>query len=139
VDPIELQPTDAPDLVRLYETYDWWADRTVEEVRTAVANSVAVGLRDAGDLVAAGQVVTDGVYYAKLYDVVVAEPRRDEGISTTLLKTICARPKLKDTFLAVTCREDLVAFYKQAGFEPYPSPVERPDGPAELMRHLYRP
>lgn len=139
MDPIELQPADAPDLVRLYETYDWWADRTVEEVRTAVANSVAVGLRDAGDLVAAGRVVTDGVYYAKLYDVVVTEPRRGEGIGTTLLEAICARPELKDTFLAVTCREGLVAFYEQAGFEPYPSPVERPDGSAEPMRHLYRP
>lgn len=136
---VELEPQDAPALAELYEAYGWWADRTVAAIREALANSIAVGLRADGELVAAARVLTDGVYYGKLYDVVVAEARRGEGVGTELLRAVDAHPALEDVFLAVTCREGLVDFYERAGFEPYPSPVERPDGPAEPMRHLYRP
>lgn len=137
---VELTPADAPALTALYEEYGWWADRTVEDVRTALARTpVAVGLRDDGDLVAAARVVTDGVFYAKLYDVVVAESRRGEGVGAELLDAVVSHPELDDVFLSVTCREGLVGFYERAGFEPYPNPVERPDGDPEEMYHLYRP
>jgi GNAT superfamily N-acetyltransferase len=137
---VDLDPDDASDLTALYEEYGWWADRTVEDVREALSNTlVAVGVRDDGELVAAGRVVTDGVYYAKLYDVVVAASRRGEGVGTELLDAVVSHPELDGVFLSVTYREGLVEFYERAGFEPYPSPVERPDGPAEAMHHRYRP
>lgn len=137
---VELGPGDAPDLTALYEAYDWWADRTVENVREALANTpVAVGIRDGDELVAAARVVTDGVYYAKLYDVVVAESRRGVGIGAELMDAVVSHPALDGVFLSVTCREGLVEFYERSGFESYPSPVDRPDGPAEEMHHLYRP
>ena len=136
---VELTPTDAPELTELYEAYDWWADREVESVREALANSIALGIRDDGELVASARVVTDGVYYAKCYDVVVAEARRGEGIGEELLEAVVSQPELEDVLLSLTCREGLVPFYERCGFEPYPSPVERPDGPAEEMAHLYLP
>jgi predicted GNAT family N-acyltransferase len=137
---VELGPEDAPELTALFEEYGWWADRTVADVREALANTaVAVGMRDDGDLVAAARVVTDGVYYAKLFDVVVAESRRGDGLGTELVEAVGSHPELDGVFLSVTCREGLVDFYERAGFEPYPSPVDRPDGPAEEMQHLYRP
>ena len=136
---VELTPADAPELTALYEAYDWWADREVESVREALANSIAVGVREDGELVASARVVTDGVYYAKCYDVVVREERRGEGIGAELLDAVVSHPELEDVFLSLTCREGLVPFYERCGFEPYPSPVERPDGPAEEMAHLYRP
>jgi GNAT superfamily N-acetyltransferase len=136
---VELTPADASELTALYEAYDWWADREVESVREALANSVAVGVREDGELVASARVVTDGVYYAKCYDVVVREERRGEGIGAELLDAVVSHPELEDVFLSLTCREGLVPFYERCGFEPYPTPVERPDGPAEAMAHLYRP
>jgi predicted GNAT family N-acyltransferase len=137
---VELGPADAPELAGLYEEYGWWADRDVGEVREALANTmVALGVRADGDLVAAARVVGDGVYYAKCYDVVVAEDRRGEGIGAELLAAVVSRPDLEDVFLSLTCREGLVDFYERFGFEPYPSPVDRPDGDAEEMCHLYRP
>jgi predicted GNAT family N-acyltransferase len=136
---VELSPADAPELAALYESYDWWADRSVASVREAVSNSLALGLRDDGDLVASARIVTDGVYYAKCYDVVVDDARRGEGVGEELLETVVSHPELADVFLSVTCRTGLAEFYERCGFEPYPSPVERPDGPAEEMVHLYRP
>ena len=137
---VELTPSDAPELTALYEEYEWWADRTVEDVRDALSNTaVAVGIRDEGDLVAAARVVTDGVYYAKLYDVVVAESRRGEDVGTELVDAVVSHPALDGVFLSVTCREGLVEFYERAGFESYPSPVDHPDGEPEAMHHRYRP
>lgn len=65
------------DLVDCYATHDWWADRTSDDVERAVANSdVLVGLVDSTDrLVAAGRVLTDFVYYGKIYDVLRNAPR----------------------------------------------------------------
>jgi GNAT superfamily N-acetyltransferase len=137
---VELGPDDAAELAALYEAYDWWADRSAADVRAALRQTmVALGVRDDGDLVAAARVVGDGVYYAKCYDVVVAEAHRGHGVGTELLDAVVSHPDVADVFLSLTCREGLVAFYERFGFEPYPSPVERPDGPAEGMCHLYRP
>jgi predicted GNAT family N-acyltransferase len=137
---VELGPDDAAELATLYEEYDWWADRSVDDLRAALRNTMlAMGVRDDGDLVAAARVVGDGVFYAKCYDVVVAAERRGEGVGATLLDAVVSHPELDDVFLSLTCREGLVAFYEGFGLEPYPGPVDRPDGPAEEMRHLYRP
>jgi GNAT superfamily N-acetyltransferase len=136
---VELGPRDASELAALYESYDWWADRSVESVREALSNSLALGLRDDGDFVASARVVTDGVYYARCYDVVVAEARRGAGVGEELLEAVVTHPILEDVFLSLTCRTGLAEFYERCGFEPYPSPVKRPDGPAEEMVHLYRP
>lgn len=136
---VELTSEDAPDLTALYGEYGWWDDRTTDEVREALANTpVAVGIRDDGDLVAAARVITDGIYYGKVYDVVVAADRRGEGVGTRLMDAVVAHPDLLDVWLSVTCREGLVEFYERAGFEAYPSPVDRPDGEPEEMRHLVR-
>lgn len=97
-----------------------------------------MGLRDDGDLVAVARVISDGVYYAKVYDVVVATSRRGENVGTRLMEAVVNHPHLDDVFLSLTCRTGLVEFYERAGFEPYPSPVDRPDGEPEEMRHLVR-
>jgi predicted GNAT family N-acyltransferase len=136
---VELGPSDAAELADLYTEYDWWADRSADGVREALANSLALGLRDGNDLVASARIVTDGVYYAKCYDVVVREDRRGEGVGEELMRAVASHPAVDDVFCSLTCREGLVPFYERCGFEPYPSPVERPDGPAEEMAHLYLP
>jgi GNAT superfamily N-acetyltransferase len=136
---VELGPVDAAELTALYEAYDWWADRSAESVPDALSNSLALGVRDDGELVASARTVTDGVYYATCYDVVVREGRRGEGLGEELVAAVTDHPALEHVFPSFTCREGLVEFYERCGFEPYPSPVERPDGPAAAMAHLYRP
>jgi GNAT superfamily N-acetyltransferase len=136
---VELDPADAAELTAIYGEYDWWADRTMEDVREALAGSLVLGVREDDDLVAAARVVTDGVYYATCYDVVVHGKRRGEGVGTALMEAVVSHPALEGVSLTLTCREGLVEFYERCGFEPYPSPVERPDGEAEETCHLHRP
>ncbi len=66
----DLTPDDAEALTALYEGYEWWADRESGDVRAALSETdVAVGVEDAGELVAAARVMTDHTYYAIVFDV----------------------------------------------------------------------
>lgn len=108
------------DLTDCYATHDWWAGRSESDIERAVANSdVFVGLVDSTDrLVAAGRVLTDFVYYGKLYDIVVHEDVREESVGQRLLDEITDHPDLADVqTLYLSCEEDLVEFYESCGFE----------------------
>jgi len=108
------------DLADCYATHEWWADRTEADIERAVANSdVFVGLVDSTDrLVAAGRVLTDSVYYGKIYDIVVHEDVRDESVGQRLLDEITDHPDLADVdVLYLSCEEELVEFYESCGFE----------------------
>ena len=108
------------DLIDCYRTHDWWADRTEDEVKRAVENSgVFVGLIDSTDrLVAAGRVLTDFVYYGKIYDVVVHEDVRNESVGQRLIDEITDHPDLADVdALYLSCEDALVEFYESCGFE----------------------
>lgn len=140
----ELTPEDAPALTALYAEYDWWADRTVEDVRAALRETgVAVGIEtgngDAAELVAAARVLTDYRYYATVFDVIVASDRRDEGLGEDLLTAVVDHPDLEALpGLSLLCRHGLVPFYESVGFEEYGGEVDVPEGGTEeLVRMTY--
>jgi predicted GNAT family N-acyltransferase len=122
----------------LYRDYDWWNDRDVEDVRRALANTdEPVLLRDeAGEPVASARVLTDYVYYAMVYDVIVADDRRGDGLGEELMKAVREHPRLQDVSPALLAREGLVPFYEQCGFEVMDEAVEHPDGDPEPLSWL---
>lgn len=130
-----LEPADAPELADLYDDYEWFADREVDQLQRALeATEVALGLEDDGDLVAAARVLTDYVYYAKVYDVVVSADRRGEGLGRELLAAVRDHPDLADVRgLALLCREGLVPFYETVGFELFDPEMEVPEGGTERL------
>lgn len=137
----DLAPEDADALTALYGDYEWWADRSVEDVRTALRETeVAVGVEDGGDLVAAARVLTDFTYYATVFDVIVADDRRDEGVGETLLAAVVDHPDLRSVVgLSLLCRRGLVPFYESVGFELFERELEVPEGGTEeLVRMTYR-
>jgi GNAT superfamily N-acetyltransferase len=135
-----LSPDDAERLTALYDDYKWWADRTVEEVQRALAETpVVVGVETEGELVAAARVLTDHTYYAKIYDVIVAADRRGEGHGRRLLEAVRNHPELRAVDgLALSCREGLVPFYESVGFERFDREMSVPEGGRErLVRMTY--
>jgi len=103
----------ADDLVALFETYGWWADRDRSEVRAALAGTdELVVLRDEGTPVAAARVLTDYVYYAQVYDVVVHGDRRGEGLGRELMTAVVEHPRLRDVSPSLLAREGVVEFYE---------------------------
>lgn len=154
--PVELSGSDAADLVDLYDDYSAWADRDADRVAAAIEGSdVALGLQadedddddaatgreggdDAGDsrLVAAARVVSDRAYYATVYDLVVAENRRGEGLGHDLLAAVVDHDALDDVpRLTAACREGLTGFYADCGFERSRETVKH-DGREEPLVHM---
>lgn len=104
---LELTVEDAHALTALYQEYEWWADRDIDDVREALAETeVAVGIEDAGSLVAAARVLTDFTYYANVFDVIVAADHRGEGVGKTLMTAIVDHPDLQHVDgLSLLCRQ----------------------------------
>ncbi len=87
----ELTESQLEDLRNCYRSYSWWDDRTLADVRSAIEHTdVTVRLcrEETETLIAAGQVLTDFVYYGKIYDVIVDESLRGDGVGHTLLEAI---------------------------------------------------
>ena len=126
VETVELGPEDAADLTALYGDWDWWADRDVEGVATMLdGTDVTLGLRDQGALVASGRALTDGVYYAKLYDVIVAADRRGEGLGRRVVEALRDHPTVAAAgHVELLCEPHLVEFYERCGFTENPDFVE---------------
>jgi len=127
-------------LLALYSTYEWWADRTTEGVRRALDHTDAlVTLRDreTGTVAAAARVLTDDTYYAMVYDVIVVEGRRDEGLGRQLLEAIIDHPELAEIGgISLLSREGLIPFYESCGFAVADDAVAHPDGSPEPLRWL---
>ena len=136
----DLSPADAEALTTLYGDYEWWADRTVEDVRRALAETeVAVGVETDGELVAAARVLTDYTYYAKVYDVIVAANSRGEGHGGRLMEAVREHPDLRAVDgLVLGCREGLVEFYESVGFERFDPEMEVPEGGTEKLVRMTR-
>jgi predicted GNAT family N-acyltransferase len=129
----------APELCALYCEYDWWSDRDEADVRRALQNTdETVLLRDddSGEAVAAARVMTDYVYYAMVYDVIVAADRCGEGLGQALVAAVRDHPRLQDVNPALLAREGLVSFYEDCGFEVMDDEVEHPDGDPEPLSWL---
>ena len=129
----DLSPADAEALTTLYDDYEWWADRTVEDVRRALAETpITVGVEADDELVAAARVLTDHTYYAKVYDVIVAADRRGAGHGRRLLEAVRDHPELRAVDgLALSCRDGLVPFYESVGFERFDREMPVPEGGCE--------
>lgn len=136
----ELTPADAPELTALYTDYEWWADRTETEVRAALSETeVPLGVERDGALVGAARVLTDYQYYATVFDVIVAQEQRGEGVGETLMEAVVDHPDLQETpGVSLLCRQGLAAFYESVGFDVYDGEVEVPEGGREeLVRMTY--
>lgn len=133
-----LGPEATSELLDLYETYEWWADREAAPLRRALAaTDEVVGIRDAGtdDLVAATRVLTDYTYYAMVFDVIVRADRRGEGLGAELLAAVVTHPPLSDVDPTLLAREGLVPFYESCGFVDQGG-IAHPDGDPEELRFL---
>lgn len=108
---------------RLMELYQgaWWAtDRTISDVREMLAHTdIIFGFTEpeTGNLVAFARVLTDYVYFALIFDVIVAAEHRHKGIGTYVIETVRKHPLISQIQnLELCCREEMKPFYRRCGF-----------------------
>lgn len=108
------------DLHALYQLEWWTKGRTLEDVRRVVQHSdiiVAFCEADTKRLVAFTRVLTDYVYKALVFDVIVAASHRATGLGKQLLDTVVHHPNLKSVrHIELYCLPELMPFYQQWDF-----------------------
>ncbi|WP_227374507.1 GNAT family N-acetyltransferase [Haladaptatus halobius] len=129
----------AEELLELYREYEWWDDREEFDVRRALRSTDEVVLLRAGreqdesEPVATARILTDYVYYAMVYDVIVAADRRGTGVGRELLTAVREHPRLQEVSPSLLAREGLVPFYESCGFDVADEAVDHPDGEPEPL------
>jgi len=112
-EPRELDPAK---LTRLFNQAPWAKGRTEADAKQMLANTdLFVCVWDAERLVGFGRVLTDYVYRASIWDIIVDKTYQGQGIGTELVRRILNHPRLKKVELFWLCTRT-PSFYEKLGF-----------------------
>ena len=107
------------DLMNLYKN-EWWTNtRNKEKVIKMLQNTTFVfGLVKDNELVAFSRVLSDKVYKAFIFDVIVRKDYRGQKLGEKLIETVLSYPELKNVkSFELYCKDDMVPFYEKFGFK----------------------
>ncbi|WP_447973739.1 GNAT family N-acetyltransferase [Nitrospira sp. Kam-Ns4a] len=108
---------DPAQLLRLFDQAPWAKGRTLEDAREMLASTdLAISAWDGDRLVGFGRVLTDYVYRASIWDVIVDQAYQGQDIGSALMQQILQHPSLKRVELFWLCTRDKQAFYEKLGF-----------------------
>lgn len=114
-----LNDAQLEDLWRLYQCEWWTCGRRLEDVRRVVRNSDLIFAFCDSEARLAGfaRVLTDFVYKALVFDVIVERAHRNQGLGRALLDAIISHPALASVeHIELYCLPELVRFYEPFGF-----------------------
>lgn len=115
-----IEDRQMPELMRLFGSAWWMADRTEAEATRVLRESdivVAVTHLSTRRLVGFARVLTDYTHVALVLDVVVDPAHRDSGYGAILMDAITQHPRLQDVrSLELVCQPELRGFYSRWGF-----------------------
>lgn len=110
----EIDPTL---LVRLFDQARWAVGRTEEQARQMLKHTdLVVTAWDGDKLVGFGRVLTDYVFRASIWDVIVDQAYQGKDVGSQLMERILAHPQLSRVELFWLCTRDKQAFYEKLGF-----------------------
>lgn len=109
IDPAALQ--------QLYEQAPWARGRSREGIEAMLAHTdYHFSAWDADRLIGFARVLTDGVYRATLWDVVVHPAHQGRGIGEELIQTVLRHPVLARVEKFWLNTRDKFTFYEKFGF-----------------------
>lgn len=115
-----LSEAQTEQLHTLYQREWWSAGRSLADVRTMLQRCDFIfGVTDPASrqLLAFARVLTDHVFKAVLFDVIVHPDHRSAGLGSFLISHITAHPVLSRVrHIELFCRPELEAFYRRHGF-----------------------
>ena len=113
-----LEPRRLDELVALYEHGWWTSGRTRADVERMLAGTdelfVLIDV-EADRLVGFARALSDGVYRAFVYDVIVLREYRGRGLGELLMDALVARLGHLER-IELACQDDLIPFYRRYGF-----------------------
>lgn len=112
----DRQDVDPAQLTRLYQQAPWAKGRTESEAKQMLANTdLVISAWDGDRLVGFGRVLTDFVYRASIWDVIVDKKYQGQGLGTAIIQRILNHPRLKKVELIWLCTRT-PGFYEKLGF-----------------------
>jgi predicted GNAT family N-acyltransferase len=105
-------------LHQLYQNEYWSKGRSLEDTfRCVQGSSIIFGFVEGENLQAFARVVTDYVFKAFIFDVIVSEQLRARGVGKQIVESILNHPELKKVkHIELYCLPELFSFYSQFGF-----------------------
>ena len=104
-------------LLPLFEQVPWACGRTVAETRHMVLHTdLFVTAWDGHGLIGCGRVLTDYVYRASIWDVIVDAAYQGQDVGTEIIHRILNHPALQRVELFWLCTRDKETFYENLGF-----------------------
>src|SRR6266480_3965333 len=111
----EKKDLDPAKLVRLYQQAPWAKGRTLGDAREMLRHTdVTVTAWDGDLLIGFGRVLTDYVYRATIWDVIVDKAYQGQGIGADIVQRILNHPRLKNVELFWLCTR-IPDFYDNFG------------------------
>ena len=114
-----LTESQISDLMELYKNEFWCNQRTREDVvKMLAATDVIIGLVDESDrLIGFTRVITDFVYRAIVFDVIVKPTHRKIGLGAKLMDAVVNHPKLQAVETSgLNCLPKMIPFYERWNF-----------------------
>ena len=112
----DRKDTDLAQLVALYRQAPWANTRNIEDAREMLTHTdVAITAWNGNRLVGLGRVLTDYVYRASIWDVIVDTAYQGQDIGTQIIQRILEHPDLKRVELFWLCTRS-PGFYEKLGF-----------------------
>ncbi|MFN9695527.1 MAG: GNAT family N-acetyltransferase [Synechococcaceae cyanobacterium] len=116
---LRLWPGAVAQLQRLLDQHSFWGQgRSAAQLRRMLAASqAAVSLWDGQRLVGFGRASSDRVFRAVLWDVVVAESHRNQGLGRRVVEELlrCAAVRAVERVYLMTTKSE--SFYRHLGFD----------------------
>ena len=97
------------------ESY-WAGERTIEQTKTAIENSICFGLYHGEKQIGFARVVSDKATFAYIGDVFVLSEYRGQGLSKWLMQVIVDHPELQGLRRWVLATKDAHGLYEQFEF-----------------------
>ena len=100
----------------------WSPNIPLATVERAIANSLCVAVRHAGEQVGLARVVTDRATFAYLADVYVLEEHRGQGLAQAMVGWLQAHPELQGLRRWLLMTVDAHPLYEKLGWSPLAHP-----------------
>lgn len=97
------------------ESY-WAQNRTLEQTRRAIENSICFGVYRGEKQIGFARVVSDCATFAYIGDVFVLDEFRGKGLSKWLMETMLAHPDLQNLRRWILATKDAHGLYEKYGF-----------------------
>ena len=114
-----LTESQVSDLMDLYKNEFWSDKRTRQDVVKMLASTdVIIGLVDECDrLIGITRVLTDFVYRAMIFDVIIKPTHRKRGLGAKLMDAVLNHPELQAVeHFYLNCLPNMMPFYERWGF-----------------------